>query len=118
MAQTVLTVTPAWIPREPANVAALAIVVGIVMLVFGVLKFGSIMNFVSNAVMTGFTTGIALQIVAGVIGDATGYGSTHSNTLVEIGDWLIHPLPVAAPRPPWCRSARSRCGHSHGSCRS
>ena len=60
-------------PADPANVAALAIVVGVVMLVFGLLKFGSIMNFVSNAVMTGFTTGIALQILAGVIKDATGY---------------------------------------------
>ena len=58
-------------PADPANIAALAIVVGVVMLVFGLLKFGSIMNFVSNAVMTGFTTGIALQIVAGVIKDAT-----------------------------------------------
>ena len=60
-------------PADPANIAALAIVVGVVMLVFGLLKFGSIMNFVSNAVMTGFTTGIALQILAGVIKDATGY---------------------------------------------
>ena len=37
------------------------------MLVFGLLRFGSIMNFVSNAVMTGFSTGIALQIIAGVL---------------------------------------------------
>ena len=31
-------------PGDPANVAALAIVVGLVMLVFGLLKFGSIMT--------------------------------------------------------------------------
>ena len=60
-------------PADPANVAALAVVVGIVMLVFGLLRFGAIMNFVSNAVMTGFSTGIALQIIAGVLNDATGY---------------------------------------------
>ena len=52
-------------PADPANIAALALVVGAVMLIFGLLRFGSIMNFVSNAVMTGFTTGIALQIIAG-----------------------------------------------------
>lgn len=89
-------------PAEPANVAALAIVVGIVMLVFGLLKFGSIMNFVSNAVMTGFTTGIALQIVAGVIGDATGYKPSSHNTIgkfidafVHLGSWEVAPCLVA-----------------------
>ena len=35
-------------PTDPANVAALAVVVGAVMLVFGLLRFGSIMNFVSQ----------------------------------------------------------------------
>jgi sulfate permease, SulP family len=89
-------------PADPANVAALAIVVGVVMLVFGLLKFGSIMNFVSNAVMTGFTTGIALQIIAGVIGDATGYKPDSHNTIgkfinafAHIGSWQLAPCLVA-----------------------
>ena len=68
-------------PADPANVAALAVVVGIVMLVFGLLRFGAIMNFVSNAVMTGFSTGIALQIIAGVLNDATGYKPQSGNTI-------------------------------------
>ena len=89
-------------PADPANVAALAIVVGVVMLVFGLLKFGSIMNFVSNAVMTGFTTGIALQIIAGVIKDATGYRPDSHNTIgkfinafAHIGSWQLAPCLVA-----------------------
>jgi sulfate permease, SulP family len=89
-------------PADPANVAALAIVVGLVMLVFGLLKFGSIMNFVSNAVMTGFTTGIALQIVAGVIKDATGYRPESHNTIgkfinafAHVGSWQLTPCLVA-----------------------
>ncbi|MFN3004481.1 SulP family inorganic anion transporter [Mycolicibacterium wolinskyi] len=77
-------------PADPANVAALAIVVGIVMLVFGLLKFGSIMSFVSNAVMTGFSTGIALQIIAGVLGDATGYKPQSGNTIGKFIDSLAH----------------------------
>jgi SulP family sulfate permease len=77
-------------PADPANVAALAVVVGVVMLVFGLLKFGSIMNFVSNAVMTGFTTGIALQIIAGVIKDATGYKPTSHNTIGKFIDAFAH----------------------------
>lgn len=77
-------------PADPANVAALAIVVGAVMLLFGLLRFGSIMNFVSNAVMTGFSTGIALQIVAGVLGDATGYKPQSGNTIGKFIDSLAH----------------------------
>ena len=77
-------------PADPANVAALAIVVGAVMLVFGLLRFGSIMNFVSNAVMTGFSTGIALQIIAGVLNDATGYKPQSGNTIGKFIDSLAH----------------------------
>ena len=90
-------------PGDPANVAALALVVGAVMALFGLLRFGSIMNFVSNAVMTGFSTGIALQIVAGVLGDATGYKPQSSNTigkfidsLTHIGAWVPAAVAVAA----------------------
>ena len=89
-------------PGDPANVAALALIVGVVMLVFGLLKFGAIMNFVSNAVMTGFTTGIAIQIVAGVIVDATGYRPDSHNTigkfvdaLANVGSWEPAPCLVA-----------------------
>lgn len=77
-------------PADPGNVAMLAILVGAVMLLFGALRLGSIMGFVSNAVMTGFTTGIAVQIVAGVLGDATGYQPDSSNTIGKIVDWLAH----------------------------
>ena len=77
-------------PTAPANIAALTLCVGAVMALLGVLKTGSIMDFVSNAVMTGFTTGIALQIVVGVLGDATGYKPDASNTLVKLGEGIVH----------------------------
>jgi SulP family sulfate permease len=90
-------------PGDPANVAALALIVGVVMLIFGLLKFGAIMDFVSNAVMTGFTTGIAVQIIAGVIADATGYEPDSHNTIgkfvdafANIGSWETAPCLVAA----------------------
>lgn len=89
-------------PTNPSNIAALVVVAGAVMLLFGLLKFGSIMNFVSNAVMTGFTTGIALQIVAGVVKDATGYRPDSHNTIgkfidafAHIGSWQLAPCLVA-----------------------
>ena len=40
--------------------------------------------------MTGFTTGIALQIVVGVLGDATGHAPEGSNTLVKLANSLVH----------------------------
>lgn len=89
-------------PTDPSNIAALVLVAGLVMLVFGLLKFGAAMSFVSNAVMTGFTTGIALQIIAGVIGDATGYKPNSHNTIGKfldafshLGSWLLAPCLVA-----------------------
>ncbi len=89
-------------PTDPSNIAALVLVAGAVMLLFGLLRFGAMMNFVSNAVMTGFTTGIALQIIAGVIHDATGYKPDSHNTIgkfidafAHIGSWLQAPCLVA-----------------------
>ncbi|WP_068165216.1 SulP family inorganic anion transporter [Rhodococcus phenolicus] len=77
-------------PTDPANVATLAILVGAVMALLGLLRAGSIMNFVSSAVMTGFTTGIAVQIIAGVLGDATGYDPDRHNTIAKIVDSIVH----------------------------
>jgi SulP family sulfate permease len=77
-------------PTDPGNIATLTVMVGVVMTLFGLFRLGSVMSFVSTAVMTGFTTGIAVQIVAGVLKDATAYASQQSNTLVKIGDWLVH----------------------------
>ena len=81
-------------PNDLNNVATLTVLVGVIMVVFGLLRLGSAMSFVSNAVMTGFTTGIAVQIIAGVVGDATGYEPDKQNTLATlvdgialVGDW-------------------------------
>ncbi|KON74479.1 hypothetical protein M768_00715 [Cellulosimicrobium cellulans F16] len=77
-------------PADPANVATLTIMVGLVMLVLGALRLGAVMSFVSNAVMVGFSTGIALQIITGVLEDATGYDPQGHNRLYQLGDWLVH----------------------------
>lgn len=77
-------------PAEPANVAALTLLVGAVMLLFGLLRLGVVLSFVSNAVMTGFSTGIAVQIITGVLEDATGYKPPEHNKLGQLGDWIGH----------------------------
>lgn len=77
-------------PRDLNNVATLTVLVGVLMVVFGLLRLGSAMGFVSNAVMTGFTAGIALQIIAGVMSDATGYRPDRHNTIARIADTVLH----------------------------
>ncbi|MEE1791516.1 SulP family inorganic anion transporter [Streptomyces sp. BE308] len=77
-------------PKDAGNVATLTLMAGVVMLLMGVLRLGVVMSFVSNAVMTGFSTGIALQIITGVLKDATGYKPEGHNRLHQLGDWLAH----------------------------
>ncbi|MEI5032061.1 SulP family inorganic anion transporter [Streptomyces sp. S1A(2023)] len=77
-------------PKDAGNVAMLTLMVGVVMLLMGVLRLGVVMSFVSNAVMTGFSTGIALQIITGVLKDATGYKPQGHNKLCQLGNWLWH----------------------------
>ncbi|GAA5035032.1 SulP family inorganic anion transporter [Microbacterium fluvii] len=70
--------------------ATLTVLVGVVMLILGLLKLGSVMSYVSTAVMAGFTTGIAVQILAGVIGDVTGYDPDAHNTVLKFVDAFAH----------------------------
>ncbi|MFE5393589.1 SulP family inorganic anion transporter [Streptomyces sp. NPDC056568] len=76
--------------KNAGNIATLTIMAGVVMLLMAVLRLGAVMSFVSNAVMTGFSTGIALQIITGVLKDATGYKPQGHNRLHQLGDWLGH----------------------------
>nr|WP_281270230.1 solute carrier family 23 protein [Corynebacterium alimapuense] len=77
-------------PGDLGAVAALSAMVGLWMLLLGLLKLGSAMSFVSTAVMTGFTAGIAVQIVAGVVKDATGYSPESQNTVAKLIEGFVH----------------------------
>ncbi|MEU5870813.1 solute carrier family 23 protein [Glycomyces sp. NPDC047369] len=77
-------------PGDAGAVAALSVMTGLWMLLLGALRLGSVMSFVSTAVMTGFTAGIAVQIVAGVVGDATGYEPQSHNTIGKLAEALGH----------------------------
>ncbi|WNM43213.1 SulP family inorganic anion transporter [Kitasatospora sp. CM 4170] len=77
-------------PHDAGNVAALTVLVGLLMLLMGALRLGVLLSFVSNAVMVGFSTGIALQIITGVFKDATGYRPLGHNKLTRLTDWLLH----------------------------
>lgn len=60
---------------------ALAILTGVVMLVLGLFKLGSLIRFVPNAVMTGFVNAVALLIILGQLNDLTGHNPGGSNKI-------------------------------------
>jgi len=79
-------VTAAPYPNMP--LFALALLTGVFMLAAGLLKLGSLMRFVPNAVMTGFVNAVAVLIVLGQLDDFTGYGSVGANRIVRTLDLL------------------------------
>ncbi|MQY17749.1 putative sulfate transporter [Nocardia sp. RB20] len=76
-------------PHAAGNVAALTLLVGVIMALMAGLRLGVVMSFVSNAVMTGFSTGIALSIITGVLEDATAYKPPGHNKLLQVWNWIV-----------------------------
>lgn len=72
------------------SIFLIAFLVGIFEIVAGVLRFGRLMRFVSNAVMRGFLTGVSVLVVLSQIGDFFGYYSTYDNKVVKAIDLLFH----------------------------
>mgnify|MGYP006278112093 FL=1 len=68
---------------------SLVLLVGAFQLAFGLLRFGRLIRFVSNAVMTGFITGIAVLIMLGSVPDITGYSSSQPNHLLRLADTTL-----------------------------
>src|SRR5512139_3714699 len=75
--------------KLPAMVG-LALVIGAVMLLAGILRLGFLVRFVSNAVMTGFLSGLGVLIVLSQLGDLSGYDSAYSNKVMQSLDLLTH----------------------------
>ena len=69
----------------------LTVLIGVFMLGAGLLKLGRFTQFISNTVMVGFLTGIAVVVILGQLGDITGYSSDASGTVLVAIDILIHP---------------------------
>ncbi len=69
----------------------LVVLTGLIQLSLGLLKMGKFTRFISNTVMVGFLTGVAVVVILGQLGDFTGYESEFSNTVASAIDTLIHP---------------------------
>jgi len=75
----------------------LGLLVGLFMLLFGILKLGFLVRFISNAVMTGFLSGLGVLTILGQVGDLTGYYSDAGNKVFKTIDTLIHYQEIDLP---------------------
>lgn len=75
-----------------AAVATLAVLTGAVMLVAGLLKLGSLLRFVSNAVLVGFMNAVGVNIVLGQLSNLTGYAAPGGNRVVRAVNTVLSPL--------------------------
>jgi len=70
---------------------ALTLMIGLIQLALGLLKLGSLTRFISNCVMTGFISGVAILLVFGQLQKLTGYvGGPSGNVFVKTWDWFLH----------------------------
>ena len=77
-----------------AMTSALALTAGVVFVVAGLVRMGWVVNFISKAVMAGFITGMAIQIIIGQLSKLFGVDGGDGNSfeklwsvISDIGDW-------------------------------
>ncbi len=68
----------------------LSVLTGVVMLAAGLLKAGSILRFVSNAVMVGFINAVGINIILGQLDNFTGYESAGANRVLRAFDSVLN----------------------------
>jgi SulP family sulfate permease len=69
----------------------LTLLIGLIQLLLGLLKLGTLTRFISNCVMTGFISGVAILLIFGQLQKLTGYvGGPSGNVFVKTWDWLLH----------------------------
>lgn len=68
----------------------LAIVTGVIMLVAGLFKLGSMLRWVSNAVMVGFINAVGVNIILGQLDNFSGYEAVGENRVGKTFDLLLN----------------------------
>ena len=76
----------------PQAVITMTLISGVIMTMLGLAKLGKVVNFVSNAVMTGFVMGVAVLIMVGKLDEIFGYDPDgFSNKVLKGVDIFVHP---------------------------
>jgi sulfate permease, SulP family len=74
--------------QMPQALFTITFLTGAIMFVLGILRLGSIVNFVSNAVMTGFVAAASLLIILGQEHHLTGYSPQGADQFQKTINWL------------------------------
>ncbi|WP_375385633.1 SulP family inorganic anion transporter [uncultured Microbacterium sp.] len=83
---------------DPAGaLATLGILTGVIMLALGLLRLGSLVRFVPNAVLVGFINAVAINIILGQFSAFTGYTSAAANRLFRAVETIFHPQSFSWP---------------------
>ena len=69
----------------------LSILTGVVMLIAGALKLGSVLRFVSNAVMVGFISAVGVNIALGQLDNLTGFEAEGANRVARAVTTVLSP---------------------------
>jgi len=92
MAMVISDVDPVHRSSDPARALfTLSILTGVVMLAAGLLKLGSVLRFVSNAVMVGFINAVGVNIVLGQLQNLTGFAADGANRVTRAIDTVLSP---------------------------
>lgn len=75
-------------PEAGAALATLALLTGIIMLVLGLAKLGSMVRFIPTAVLVGFINAVAINIILGQFDALTGYDAHGANRIMKALDTL------------------------------
>ena len=75
----------------------LSVITGLIMLIGGLFKLGSLIRWVPNAVMTGFVNAVALLIILGQLGDFTGYDTVGANKISQTINLFLNVNQVDLP---------------------
>lgn len=96
MAMIVVDVPAVHNASDPARALfTLSMLTGAVMLVAGLFRLGSVLRFVSNAVMVGFINAVGVNIILGQLANFTGYDADGPNRVVRAVNTVIHPGQLA-----------------------
>ncbi len=78
-------------PDPQQALYTLAVLTGVVMVLAGLLRGGTLLRFVPSAVMVGFVTAVGVNIVLGQLSSLTGAEVSGANRVVKTIDLLLHP---------------------------
>ncbi|MBL8775198.1 MAG: SulP family inorganic anion transporter [Acidimicrobiales bacterium] len=77
---------------DPARaLVTLSVLTGAVMIAAGLFRLGTVLRFVSNAVMVGFINAVGVNIVLGQLANLTGYQAEGANRLIRAVNTVLHP---------------------------